>query len=192
MKRFRHCWHLEFIAVKFISLYISRNKIYKETVVPFNNEHEVWVSPIHKMDLSRNMALDIWARLQSPSGDTRQARNVRVSVSRRAINLNTISVALYRNIMQKRRASNAHCSTRGMFMSSARRSLLASSLFSEGASRITQDIAVLYIFKGCCASDAGSYERKERKRWAPYIRTYVILYAASATLCVHVRKMLFI
>lgn len=58
-----------------------------------------------------------------------------------------------------------------MFMPSARRPLFASPLFSEGASHITQDIAVLYIFKGCCASGAGSYERKERKRRTLCIRT---------------------
>lgn len=75
--------------------------------------------------------------------------NIRIFVPRRAINLNTISVAPYCDIMHKRRASNAHCSTRWMLAPSTRRSL-RSSLFSEGASRIMQDIAVLYIFKGCC------------------------------------------
>jgi len=79
-----------------------------------------------------------------------------------------------------------HCSTRGMFMPSARRPLFASPLFSEGASRITQDIAVLYIFKGCCASGAGSYERKERKRRTPCIRT--LYYVQHWRHCACVRR----
>jgi len=77
----------------------------------------VWVSPIHKIDLSRNIASDKWhTRLQS--GVVHTAHNVWISVSCRAINLNTISVAPYRNITQKRRASDAHCSTRKMYMRS--------------------------------------------------------------------------
>lgn len=57
----------------------------------------------------------------------------------------------------------------------AERATLHSPLFSEGASRITWDIAVLYIFKGYCwrgaRHSAGSYERKGRKWWTPRKRT---------------------
>lgn len=68
-----------------------------------------------------------------------------------------------------------------MFAPSTRRSL-RSSLFSEGASRIMQDIAVLHIFKGCRWELRA---KKEEKKTVNSVHTYVhyIMYSIHATQC---------